>query len=205
MHTKRTRRNGRLLVGLSLLFLVGSALATPAAAAPSPANEVVAVPARTDLSPPPAPVTRDGKRLPGVWVGPYTYRNAHSGKCLDVSSAGQGAIVIQDQCWAGDTTQAWWKWEYMGDGFVSYSLLANSAANGCATGISERQALWITGCAETEPQTWYRTSDRLNEYINQMTHLCMEVGGWSTANGATVMSWDCLGNPNQIWFTYDWH
>ena len=182
----------RVLACLAMLLLFGSMLTTPATA--------------STAVPPADPVSADGRKLPGQWFGPFTYRNQHSGKCLDLSYAGLGASVVQNSCIAGKASQAWYVWQYKGDGFISFVLFGNGAGGtGCASGIYARSGLFTKGCAENEDQTWYRTSDRLNEYFNEMTGLCMEVGGWSKADGATVMTWDCLHNPNQVWFRWDWY
>jgi hypothetical protein len=203
MHTRRT---GRLLAGLSLLFLFGSFLGAPASAAPAPSAPETEKAAPAVPPPPPPPVGADGKRLPGAWYGPYTYRNFHSGKCLDTYGNSIGATTMQYDCLGGEVSQAWYEWIYDGDGSVAIFLIGNSETGGCASGIEDKGGvIWHQVCAETEPQTWVRTVANLNEYWNQMTGLCMEVGGWSTANGAAVISWDCFGNPNQLWAKYDWH
>lgn len=202
----RSQRNRASLGAvLSLLVLFTGVLAAPASAVPVTAR-VAATGAPAAPAPPPAPIGPDGVRMQGSWSGPYTYRNYHSGKCLDMSGTAEGAAAVQRQCLAGYTSQAWYEWFYMGDGSIAYFLLSNGFTGQCITGIHGRGvALWQQPCYEVEHQTWIRTVANLNQYTNEMTSLCMEVGGWATHDGAIVMSWDCLGNPNQLWSKFGWH
>lgn len=205
MHTKR--RAGRLVAGLSSLVVSGSFLAVPASAAPAavaPGVEEIAVSAVPP--PPPAPRGRDGRQLKGAWWGPYTLRNVHSGKCLDMTGYEDGDRADQYRCLDGNPSQAWYEWQYMGDGSISFFLLGNSATGKCITGLyGKGQIVYQQSCYEVSPETWYRTSDNLNQYVNDDSGMCLEVGGWATNDGADVITWDCLGNPNQLWLEYDWH
>jgi len=157
--------------------------------------------------PPPIPVDANGKRLAGSWAGPYTYRNGHSGKCLDMTGYDDLAAAVQYQCLKGWASQAWYVWQAGGDGSVAYLLIGNGATGKCldlwsfTRGSAVIQMPCYTGLAN---QQWIRTVANLQLYTNAATQFCMEVGGWATQDNAAIIEWDCFGNPNQLWFEYNW-
>ncbi|WP_062353123.1 RICIN domain-containing protein [Herbidospora yilanensis] len=38
--------------------------------------------------------------------------------------------------------------------------------------------------------------------INSKTKACLEIGGWSSVDGATAMTWSCHKGTNQIWLIW---
>ncbi|MCX5192372.1 RICIN domain-containing protein [Streptomyces sp. NBC_00249] len=59
-------------------------------------------------------------------------------------------------------------------------------------------ALLITLALPTSPAAAADLS-RWNPVSNYNSGKCLEVGGWSTANGAGVNQWSCHGGNNQLW------
>jgi hypothetical protein len=210
MRMKRTtdrRRTRSISIWLSLLALLGSFLQAQTVSAET--IEAIAPVTTGEIpAPPPVPVSGDGNRLDGQWVGPYTFRNVHSGKCLDMSGTADAAQAVQYQCLAGNTSQAWYLWMTGGDGSVAFHLFGNSNTGKCLQVFSfiRGAAVQQYPCSSAGPgYEWGRTVANMNLYWNRLTNFCMEVGGWSTANAAPVIQWDCFGNNNQLWMQHAWH
>ncbi|MFJ5547416.1 RICIN domain-containing protein [Streptomyces sp. NPDC093225] len=53
-------------------------------------------------------------------------------------------------------------------------------------------ALPASPASAVELSTW-------GTLVNNYSNLCLEVSGWSTANGAAVDQWDCHNGANQQW------
>lgn len=203
----RVRKIAMLISAVAMLVggLSGTANAQPSD------PQIEAVPATTDdvPAPPPPPVTNDGVQLQGSWIGPYTYRNLNSGRCLDIRGASKdsGAQAVQYRCIAGRTSQMWYLWHTEGDGSIDFHLIANGNSGKCLEPIpsaTRGAPLLQYNCyLGLDNQVWYNTSTYPNVQVNDASHYCMEVQGGSLADLTKIVQWDCHRRAHQTWLRYN--
>jgi hypothetical protein len=158
---------------------------------------------RADLTPPPAPVV-GGVQLRGTWLGPYTYRNARAGKCLDIEGASTASLApaVQYNCVAGGVSQMWWEWKTEGDGFIYFRLLGNAHSRLCLHADGRNIPIKQVGCATLPNQVFYTRSENLHQIISDLNYECMEIQGGSPDNFARIVLWPCHGQSHQVWYKY---
>ncbi|MEV4114862.1 RICIN domain-containing protein [Nonomuraea sp. NPDC049695] len=199
----------RMATFVSAVALLVGGLSGTANAAPLNAGMEAALVTGDDVpAPPPPPVTKDGVQVKGSWVGPYTYRNLNSGKCLDIlnGSKDNGAPAVQYRCVAGMAGQMWYLWHTEGDGSIDFHLLGNAYTGKCLMAWSHDLMAPIKqiGCyAYTPEQVWITKSTDPNVHQNDGTNLCMEVLGGSLDDFASIVQWDCHHQAHQIWLRYN--
>jgi hypothetical protein len=195
-------------------ILLGGGVVSPAAAdgRPPPTDQAAVLPEPTlvensGLKPPPPLTSPDGTRLAGDWYGPYTFRNFHSGKCLDVLGASlqNGAPIVQYTCVANGMSQMWWFWTAINDAFVQLVHMQNHYSGKCLDvyGFDRGAGLIQDPCVGTDRQIWMRTSNAQTIYTNYRTGFRMEVQGASKANFARIVQWTDHGQAHQHWLRYD--
>jgi sugar lactone lactonase YvrE len=136
----------------------------------------------------------------------------HSGKCLDVSdeSYASGATMHQWEC-LGAATQQNQVFTIRPKDASHFELVARHSGK-CVDVQNASQEVGATiqqwDCNGTGAQSWWigpaYPEPGLSEYVNvvnQNSGQCMDVSGGSTANGAPIHQWPCLGTnqANQIW------
>jgi hypothetical protein len=134
----------------------------------------------------------------------------HSSKCLDVSGFSQadGGNVFQWRCMGG--LNQTWKLYFTGGG---YAMLVAKHSGKCldvANGSPQSGANVIQwGCNGSNSQLWHwiyiRTVSGIPYYIleNRQTSKCLDVAGFSQADGGNVFQWDCTATDNQLWDFYN--
>ncbi|MGY0235674.1 RICIN domain-containing protein [Longispora urticae] len=78
-----------------------------------------------------------------------------------------------------------------GPGATCYLGAGSNGSAVCYQGSQESDKQWIFTYKAGAGGPW--------EVKNDNSGKCLEVGGWSTANGAGVNQWDCHGGNNQKW------
>jgi|SRR5882757_1448993 len=194
----------------TLLIVIGMST-TVVASAVAQADDVVGIQQKVELGgvsdmpePPSIPVI-EGAVTPASWVGPYTFRNLNSGKCLDILGASQsdGARAVQYTCVAGGRSQMWLMDHVIPDAFWAGYYIGNVHSGKCLTGgLPRGSEVFQTTCVGSDYQIWMKHVDRPNIYRNYATGLCMEVAGAGTANFAPILSWDCHHQAHQVWLRY---
>ncbi|MBT2509876.1 RICIN domain-containing protein [Streptomyces sp. ISL-98] len=74
----------------------------------------------------------------------------------------------------------------------------NVAKSGRALGAGAA-GLLLSLTLPASPSAAVTINERWDTVLNLNSNKCLEVKGWSTANGASVGQWDCTANANQIW------
>ena len=157
--------------------------------------------------PPPAPRTADGVQAQGSWIGPYTYRNFNSGKCLDILGASKdvGAMAVQYTCVAGGQSQMWWVWyDDFADG-IEWFHLGNAWSGLCldAWTTSVNNPVRTQKCySNWSMQMWHHNQNYPNRYSNIGSGHFLEVQAAQLVNNAAVITWYGTGNPQQVWLKY---
>ncbi|MBI1891585.1 MAG: RICIN domain-containing protein [Burkholderiales bacterium] len=140
-----------------------------------------------------------------------------SGKCLTVpnGSTANGTALKQYAC--SNTASQLWTRRTAASG---YSQLVSAASGKCvnvrgfssANGAAIEQATCATSdsqllalpAATTAPTTSTSTSTSTAKTLtSQVSGKCLDVTGWSTANGTVLQQWSCAGNVNQQWVFKD--
>ena len=201
------------VISIVATLLISMAVGVTATAFADPqVDDVAGSPSKLELGnspgepkPPSIPVATDGVLTPASWVGPYTFRNYNSGKCLDILGASQSdtAKAVQYTCVAGGRSQMWLMDHVIPDAFWAGYRIGNVHSGKCLTsGFPRGSAVYQTTCVESDYQIWMRHVDRPNIYRNYVTGFCMEVAGAGTANFAPILSWDCHHQAHQVWLRY---
>ncbi|WP_164471876.1 RICIN domain-containing protein [Halosimplex salinum] len=140
---------------------------------------------------------------PGITSG-ATYRltPVHSGKALEVASAGTGdGDNVQQWSWNGGDQQRWVV-EELDDG--NYRIENVNSGNvldvpngDTANGTTIQQWSWHGG----DMQRWniVQNDDGTYRVENVASGNVLDVDSWSTADGADVIDWDWLEGDNQRW------
>ena len=55
----------------------------------------------------------------------------------------------------------------------------------------------LAGCSGNPAQQFVLTG--AGDLVNPQSNKCVDVSGWSSANGARLIQWDCHGGANQKW------
>ncbi|MCK2218458.1 RICIN domain-containing protein [Actinomadura sp. ATCC 31491] len=202
----RVRRAAMLIAAVALF--VGGLSGTANAAPPDAQMQAVLATTGAAPAPPPPPVTTDGVQLQGSWIGPYTYRNLNSGRCLDILGASKdlGAPAVQYRCVAGGVSQMWYLWHTEGDGSIDFHLIGNAYSGKCLMAWNHdlKAPIKQIGCYTGTPeQVWITKSTELNIHLNDGTNLCMEVIGGSLADFAAIVQWTCHHRAHQVWLRYN--
>ncbi|MEV4110258.1 RICIN domain-containing protein [Nonomuraea sp. NPDC049695] len=195
-------------VVLLVLGLPGTANASAGRSDTDTAMRALSVTGDGVPAPPPPPMTKDGTRLQGSWIGPYTYRNLNSGRCLDIlgASKDRGAPAVQYRCVAGGVSQMWYLWHTEGDGFIDFHLIGNAWSGKCLMEWNaNRQApVKQIECNTYVPgMVWSNTSDYPQFQQNDESNFCMEVQGGSLDDFAAIVTWDCHHQAHQAWLRYN--
>jgi Ricin-type beta-trefoil lectin domain len=137
------------------------------------------------------------------------FKNALSGKCLDVLDRGtaNGANVQQFDCLGDQQTNQVWRTVTNPEGGIARIVATHSdkcldvatpfAGAGKQNGANVQQ--WA--CSDGLNQSWalIPTGPGLYLIVSLFSGKCLDVEGGSTANNANVQQWECHGRPNQIW------
>ncbi|WP_405014419.1 non-reducing end alpha-L-arabinofuranosidase family hydrolase [Kitasatospora sp. NBC_01539] len=120
-------------------------------------------------------------------------RGVASGRCLDVSNAGQsdGALLQIYDC-SGGANQLWTSTS--GNQLTVYGNKCLDVP-GHATTAGTRVQIWA--CSGAANQQWRVNSD--GTIVGVESGLCLDVTGGATANGTAVEIWTCNGRSNQQW------
>jgi len=131
---------------------------------------------------------------------------SHSNKCVDVygASADNGAAVIQWSCHYGDNQT--WRFEWQGNGM--YQIVAQHSGkcldlnlNSPGRGYNNGDRIIQWDCHGGQNQKWYVVAVGDGYQIRSaFSRKCLDVSGVSTADGAPMHQWECLGpqQRNQI-------
>ncbi|GAA3264404.1 RICIN domain-containing protein [Nonomuraea helvata] len=203
------RQSISAITAVVLLVLGLSGTASASAAQPDIDTTEETVSVTGDVPPPPPPpMTKDGVQLQGSWIGPYTFRNLNSGRCLDILGASKerGAPAVQYRCVAGGRSQMWYLWHTEGDGFIDFHLIGNSWSGKCIMEWNaNRQALvkQIECNTYVPAMVWSNTADYPQFQQNDESNFCMEVQGGSLDDFAAIVTWDCHHQAHQVWLRYN--
>ncbi|WP_405366003.1 non-reducing end alpha-L-arabinofuranosidase family hydrolase [Kitasatospora sp. NBC_00039] len=120
-------------------------------------------------------------------------RGVGSGRCLDVSNAGQadGTNLQIYDCFGG-TNQQWTS--TAGNQLTVYGNKCLDVP-GHATTAGTKVQIWT--CSGGANQQWRVNSD--GTVVGVESGLCLDVTGAGTANGTAVGLWTCNGGSNQKW------
>ncbi|MGW2615704.1 non-reducing end alpha-L-arabinofuranosidase family hydrolase, partial [Streptomyces sp. NPDC001500] len=120
-------------------------------------------------------------------------RGVGSGRCLDVSGAGQtdGTNLQIYDCWSGTNQQ----WTATDTGQLTVYGAKCLDVPGHATTAGTRVVIW--GCSGGANQQWRVNSD--GTIVGVESGLCLAVTGAGTANGTAVEIATCNGGGNQKW------
>jgi hypothetical protein len=159
--------------------------------------------------PPPLPRSADGVQAQAAaWVGPYTYRNLKSGKCLDILGASKsvGATAVQYTCVAGGLSQMWWVL-VNNHGETYETIQLGNAWSGLCLDTWTFAVNWPvkqnTCYQNFPPQQWEHTVNYPNRYRNGQTGYFLEVQGSSLQNFAKIVTWYDTGSKQQTWLKYN--
>ncbi|MCQ9130144.1 non-reducing end alpha-L-arabinofuranosidase family hydrolase, partial [Streptomyces hilarionis] len=120
-------------------------------------------------------------------------RGVGSGRCLDVSGAGQAdgtSLQIYD-CWSGTNQQ----WTSTDSGRLTVYGTKCLDVPGHATTAGTRVQIW--SCTDGANQQWRVNAD--GTVVGAESGLCLAVTGSGTANGTAVEIATCNGGSNQKW------
>jgi hypothetical protein len=140
----------------------------------------------------------------------FTIENKGSHKCLDAEQQLGPSPVVQWGCSPSDPNQNWLMESIPSQ--PGWFALRNVHNNLCLDLRAGDQNPVVNG---TATQTWFCFPDSISTerwqllpasnapgflaFVNQVQGKCLDLSGGSTANGARVQMWDCLGNSNQLW------
>ncbi|WP_043907488.1 non-reducing end alpha-L-arabinofuranosidase family hydrolase [Kitasatospora griseola] len=116
-----------------------------------------------------------------------------SGRCLDVTGAGQsdGALLQIYDCWGGANQQ----WTLTSSSQLTvYGNKCLDVPNHATTAGTRVQIYTCSGGAN---QQWRLNAD--GSITGVESGLCLDVTGGATANGTAVELWTCNGRSNQQW------
>jgi len=116
----------------------------------------------------------------------------YADKCLDVPNS-NGVDGQYLQLWTCNGTNAQ-NWTFPGDGTVrALGLCMDVAWGSTAPGA----VIQLAGCSGNPAQQFVLTA--AGDLVNPQANKCVDVSGWSTADGARLITWDCHGGANQKW------
>jgi hypothetical protein len=143
-----------------------------------------------------------GDPITSISNGDYTFKPAHTGKCLDVSSSSMadGARVQQWSC--NGTSAQTFHVVYLGNGIFEIT----NTHSGKSLDIKDVShdpgaTLQQWGYGGGANQQWQFYGDGTGKVVIAAHHtgLVLDVGGASTADGAAVIQWPWNGGNNQRW------
>jgi hypothetical protein len=163
------------------------------------------------VAPPAPPVGADGVRLEGSWVGPFTFVNVHSGKCMDILGASMAleARAVQYTCVPGGVSQQWFIWLVTELQFRNSYYIGNAHSGQCLTPLSGARGVEVvqTLCVNGASQDWWVENSGNPEWDrnweNDYSGFYLEVAGASTSNFAGIVQWTYHGRAHQEWELWD--
>ncbi|MER7764699.1 RICIN domain-containing protein [Streptomyces sp. NPDC097619] len=202
-HSVRTGTTAAL-VALALGALTVPQTASATASAAAPATTVAPVAGSVRLS-----ALAGGA---GVAAERLRIRAAHSDKCVDVegASGANSANVFQWSCLSSTQYNQQWSLEPAAAGvFRLRAVHSGKCMDVAGAGLGDGANVFQWDCLAdpARNQRWYVTNERIQNgrytynIIAQHSGKCLDVAGASTANGANVFQWKCLGAGalNQQW------
>jgi streptogrisin C len=116
----------------------------------------------------------------------------YADKCIDVPNANgvAGQFLNLWEC-NGTAAQAW---TFPGDGTIRAFGLCMDVAWGSR---DNGAVIQLAGCSGNPAQQFVLTG--AGDLVNPQSNKCVDVSGWSSANGARLIQWDCHGGANQKW------
>lgn len=193
---------------------VSAAVVTPAAAqaddnaTPASAMSYVEPYLSTGvLTPPPVPVGADGNRLKGSWIGPWTWKNVHSNKCMDIlgASTAPEARAVQYTCVYGGVSQQWFLWLVTETSFNNSYYIGNAHSGQCLTPLNTARGAELvqTHCVGGASQDWWTAIDSYRTWRNDYTNYWVEVDRASSSNFARIVQWSGHDYTHQQWELWD--
>ncbi|GAB3168892.1 hypothetical protein GCM10027059_32620 [Myceligenerans halotolerans] len=123
-------------------------------------------------------LNKSGGRAAGIWTG--------------TPSAGQK--IGQ---WVDNTEAGIWNLVTTGDGYTRLQAAADTSLY--LTGATAGAQLTLETAATDGSQDWTLVEQRPERLVNRNSGKCLDVSGFSTADGATVQQWTCHDGDNQRW------
>ena len=146
-----------------------------------------------------------------------------SGKCLDTrGSTSNGAAIVQNAC--ANSAQQLWTRRTSASG---HSQLVSASSGKCLNvrGFSSRDGAIIeqNACTNSDSQNWTLPASApvatapestapaptapvltaAQSVTAKHSGKCLDLAGWSTANGVQMQQWSCNGGTNQQWLFKD--
>ncbi|MEU0877062.1 RICIN domain-containing protein [Lentzea sp. NPDC005914] len=127
---------------------------------------------------------------PGSAISEYRVVNRNSGKLLAASSAGEGALVVQ-QTDSGSSLQ---RWKVVGSQLINVGSGKALDVPGFSTTQGTQLVQWTPNAGAN--QQWTISGGTLT---NRHSGMLADVSGASTADNAAVVQWPSNGGLNQQW------
>ncbi|MFC8796616.1 RICIN domain-containing protein [Promicromonospora sp. NPDC057138] len=123
-------------------------------------------------------LNKSGGRAAGIWTG--------------TPSAGQK--IGQ---WVDNTESGLWNVVTTSDGYTRLQAAANTGLY--LTGATAGAQLTLQAAATDGSQDWTLVEQEPERLVNGNSGKCLDVSGFSTADGGKVQQWTCTGGTNQQW------
>ena len=156
---------------------------------------------RSQGGPPPQLITPAAAVSPPL-PGAFRLVAQHSGKCLDASGPADQLVPATQQACSGAAAQQWRFKPATG----GYQIVASLDSNRC---LSLRNAtaflgarVFLSPCsaAGAAGEIWSREAAGQNDRLVAVhSTQCMGVSQQSTADGAAILQYTCLGGRNEVW------
>jgi Ricin-type beta-trefoil lectin domain/Putative amidase domain len=131
-----------------------------------------------------------------------TIRASHSNKCIDHPWGATSGVALYTYSCHYQGNQLWYVSPLSIGGYSIKSYdLGNVCLSNNGNGANMAAISQIT-CANASTQAWDITVSQLSRFQirNRYSGRCLDVYGSGTADGTTLIQYDCLGNPNQLFF-----
>ncbi|TCB97309.1 hypothetical protein E0H26_13740 [Micromonospora zingiberis] len=113
-------------------------------------------------------------------------------KCIDVPNSNfSDGVPLQTWTCNGTSAQSWT--------FVDGTLRTqNNKCMDVAWGSRDNGAvIQIANCSGNPAQQFVLSA--AGDLVNPQANKCVDIGGWVNADGARLVTWECLGGANQKW------
>lgn len=197
-----------LAIGVSAVVMAPAAAQAGEKATPAPTKSYMEPHLSIGVfAPPPAPIGADGVRLEGSWRGPWTWKNVHSNKCMDIlgASTAPEARAVQYTCVYGGVSQQWFLWLVTETTFNNSYYIGNAHSGQCLTPLSSARGAELvqTYCVNGASQDWWTPIDSYRTWRNDYTGYLIEVDRASSSNFARIVQWSGHDYTHQQWELWD--
>ncbi|KAF8798520.1 ricin B-like lectin [Phlegmacium glaucopus] len=135
-----------------------------------------------------------------VWTGNIISNSAW--KCLDVRDSNfQDGTAVQIYDCNESSAQKWQIYDYNGLATTEVRLAGTKFCLD-AINVDTSNKVVIRECTDGNPQQQWTFSHR-GPIALALTDLCLDVPYSSTEDSEQVQTYQCTGNPNQVWSKYE--